>query len=70
MNEPPVWPMKVRTKTCPRCGEALICGPRSGEDRCWCDARPHVALSKDFGDCLCPDCLDDEIERVSARIVG
>jgi len=62
------WPRVSSTKMCPRCGDALTCGPRPGGERCWCDARPRVALSNNFGDCLCPSCLDDEIKKVLTRI--
>ena len=59
--------MGARTKFCPRCGANLSCGPKSSVEPCWCDSRPHVALANDFDDCLCPRCLDEEIERVSSK---
>jgi hypothetical protein len=67
MSERPPWPKEVRAKSCARCGAALTCGTARGEERCWCDARPHVPLLKDFGDCLCPSCLDDEIAKATAK---
>lgn len=49
----------LRTKACARCGEAFSCRPEPG---CWCEAErlpagTAAALSRTYGDCLCPRCL-------------
>jgi iron complex transport system substrate-binding protein len=49
----------LRTKACPRCDAAFQCRPEPG---CWCEAVPLPegaadALSTQYADCLCPDCL-------------
>ena len=53
-----LWPLPVRTKTCPSCGAPFLCGPRPETGRCWCDELPALPpVSAPGSDCLCPGCL-------------
>jgi hypothetical protein len=50
---------------CSRCGAAFQCGMLAGEDHCWCMDLPHIMPMKDLTRCLCPACLEQEIEGQS-----
>ena len=53
----------VKQKTCSKCGDSFDCGAEGGEERCWCDALPHLPLASIAGrDCFCPPCLSDAIQ--------
>ncbi|MGB9179294.1 MAG: DUF5522 domain-containing protein [Pyrinomonadaceae bacterium] len=50
------------------CRSSFTCGPEDGEEKCWCDALPHVplAVGEDEG-CLCPKCLREAISNLTAH---
>jgi hypothetical protein len=52
-----------RDAACPRCGRVFGCGAGAGE--CWCQELPPAMALAD-GDCLCPACLAEAIERASS----
>lgn len=53
--------------TCAGCGAMFECGRGPGEARCWCADLPQVMPVPDLGaPCLCPACLEKEIERRAA----
>jgi len=49
---------------CPECGEALRCGARLGEERCWCMELPPLPPEPALDGCLCERCLR---RRLAAR---
>jgi len=57
----------VKQENCSNCGEIFPCGAKSGEERCWCDAMPHLPLSAIAGrDCFCPRCLSNAIQNLNS----
>ena len=48
-------------KTCGRCGKSFDCFSKVGG--CWCEKLPPLAKEVPGHDCLCPDCLKQEIQR-------
>lgn len=53
----------MKEKNCSSCGENFTCGADGGEERCWCEALPHLPLAAIEGrDCFCPQCLSDAIQ--------
>jgi hypothetical protein len=60
--------VRVRIKVCPECSAEFFCGPKSGDDRCWCDELPPLPPSTAPGaDCLCPACLAKAVENLRAE---
>ena|SRR5438045_725849 len=56
----------LEQKTCSSCGESFACGAERGEESCWCDHLPHVALvANEDRDCFCPQCLRQAIQRLN-----
>jgi hypothetical protein len=49
---------------CGRCGAAMSCNP--GGD-CWCAQPPHVLAPVPGTRCLCPKCLNAEIEKAAQQ---
>ncbi|MBI1978142.1 MAG: cysteine-rich CWC family protein [Candidatus Omnitrophica bacterium] len=54
----------VQTINCERCGRSFTCNP---EGDCWCKEKPLSkkaleSLRQKFNRCLCPDCLNSELE--------
>ena len=61
----------METRTCLRCGAAFGCGRGPGEERCWCAEKPRIIpVPVPGSDCLCPGCLEKEIERLAGRRAG
>src|SRR2546423_307306 len=53
----------AKQKNCSSCGRDFTCGAECGEERCWCEALPHLPLTAIAGpDCFCPQCLSDAIQ--------
>ena len=62
-NLPSSLRSSVKQKNCSSCGEDFTCGAEGGEERCWCEALPHLPLVSIEGrDCFCPQCLSDAIQ--------
>jgi hypothetical protein len=58
----------VKQKNCSNCGEIFPCGAERVEERCWCDALPHLPLASIAGrGCFCPQCLNEAIETMHRR---
>jgi hypothetical protein len=56
----------VEQKDCSGCGNSFTCGAQEREERCWCDALPHLPSTAIGGrDCFCPKCLRDVIQGVA-----
>ena len=53
-------------KSCSRCGLAFTCGLAAGESSCWCASLPRIMPVDGTADCLCPGCLQAEIDRRQA----
>jgi len=54
-----------KRKSCSNCGVNFACGPKSGEQGCWCETLPHVSLVASADqDCLCPECLTKAIANL------
>lgn len=63
----PVFPDTTRQKVCSKCGASFTCGPEKGQEKCWCDALPHVPpFTGETQDCFCPECLSDAISNLSS----
>src|SRR5688572_22586441 len=61
----------VPQKNCSNCGEVFPCGAKRSEERCWCDALPHLPLASIADrDCFCPPCLRDAIQKALRPAVG
>ena len=51
-------------KTCPRCGNAFVCGMDAGERRCWCAELPVLReIPEPSQGCLCPGCLKEQLAK-------
>ena len=53
----------VETIKCEKCGNEFGCGIEAGGSTCWCfqyDTLKKADLSKS---CLCPKCLEEDIEE-------
>jgi iron complex transport system substrate-binding protein len=62
----------IRTKVCEACASPFVCRPEPG---CWCEkielpAGAAAALACDYGDCLCPRCLEAGAGRAKERVSG
>ncbi len=55
---------KPETKTCGRCGKTFDCFARTGG--CWCEKLPPLSKAVAGHDCLCPQCLEKEIQAQQA----
>src|SRR5579864_7098244 len=50
---------------CSRCGSSMTCG--KGQGSCWCADLPHVVpMPAEPAGCLCPRCLQAEIDRLES----
>lgn len=47
---------------CPNCQTEFHCGSKDNEP-CWCCDLPNI-VPVNSGECLCPDCLDQEIKKL------
>lgn len=56
----------AQQKTCSFCAAAFGCGATDSTKTCWCAELPHVMPFPGNGDCLCPDCLKAQVEKVIA----
>jgi uncharacterized protein DUF5522/cysteine-rich CWC protein len=57
----------VEQKNCSSCEEGFTCGAKADDERCWCDALPHLPLTAiEASDCLCPKCLSDTIQSLDS----
>lgn len=57
---------KPEIKTCGHCGKNFDCHSRSGG--CWCETLPPLPKAVAGHDCLCPDCLKQEIQTQQASL--
>lgn len=48
--------------TCSRCGATFRCGNIGGDATCWCAALPPVLPPDPKATCLCPACLQAEVD--------
>lgn len=48
---------------CSRCGNKFECGHEQGKSTCWCFELPHVIPVDQAEHCLCPECLQKEIQN-------
>jgi hypothetical protein len=48
-----------RKKICPRCKSVFSCF----DENCWCSKLPPVMPLSENSECLCPACLEKEIEK-------
>lgn len=58
-----------KAKECDHCGRTFECGPGTGENGdCWCGSLPNVVPFEAGQDCLCPECLKEQIEDHGGEI--
>lgn len=56
-------------KECDQCGRVFECGPETGDDgQCWCAKLPNVVPMETGEDCLCPECLKEEVKANSGDV--
>ncbi len=54
---------KERHKYCPNCGDEFVCGTCNKGLTCWCAALPNIEIIERGGQCLCPECLKEVIQK-------
>ena len=52
----------LTSEACARCGAVFECGMKAGVEHCWCADLPPIAPNAALASCLCPRCLQDDIE--------
>ncbi|MEI8279591.1 MAG: cysteine-rich CWC family protein [Bacteroidota bacterium] len=53
--------MNNATKVCPLCKTTFICNPAE----CWCSNLPEELPMLESGDCYCPKCLQEMVDKNS-----
>ena len=56
--------------TCGRCGAVFRCGAEAGDPTCWCVELPPVLPPDPAATCLCPACLQAEVDARQASAPG
>jgi len=56
-------------KICSGCSASFDCGAND-LGRCWCNAFPPFEPDPQFGDCLCPKCLEFHTKRRAVKAVS
>lgn len=54
-------PNQTGLKTCPKCAAQFECGIANGQENCWCFDCPRILPVVENAECLCPQCLRQEL---------
>ena len=50
-----------KVKVCPKCKATFYCKPHD----CWCSNLPEKLPMLDNGDCYCPKCMEEMVDKKS-----